>query len=249
MSQIDHDFLEPAMTVIGWLNGPAMRASRQVVDSYFCEAIRAGKDTVVIAGKTYSTDVQYELNACNRFGCNPRITPAGARFLLEMHEKGILPIARRKRAGDVDPALLAYIASEAELIAKSEESAARARQADAVYQALLDDPSEVGEWDFTYTLLTDIFVKRMGTYSGSITIGGIQVVKTVEYAGGTHGARGEPVVKYSWRSHDGERKVIGKHTRYSTNRKKPAEDDDFAESFALLAVRPRTPFLMQRSYG
>jgi hypothetical protein len=212
MSKIDHDLLKPMTDIFQWLGGAAPRKARHEIESVFNKAIRDGKDWVTIARTVYPTQMFEELNVCNVFGGNPRVTPAGARFLLDLYNKGVLPMNQRKaKTRDyIDPAIHDYIRSEPELLAKSEASAERARLVDAQYQAMLDDPAEIPEAKFSYALLNDIFSKRMGTGSGSITIGGFQVIKTVDPCRSNSEKSDDRAIQFSWRSLDGERKCIAK---------------------------------------
>jgi hypothetical protein len=223
MADIHYGLLRSLSDIQKGLAGTPIKNLRAIVESPLVEAIAASRTEADIAGVAYPTSLLDELQVEGGAYGSYRVTPAGARYLIDLYERDLLP--RKVGAGEknVDPAIQAYADSEAVLIAKTKELEAKERMRDEKHKGFVENPANIPESEFEYPLLNDVFFKHMGPGSGTMLIGGIEVTKSLASFSSNSGKTSEWSVRFTWRSADGEPKLINESSRYAGNRRNDAE--------------------------
>lgn len=155
---------------------------------------------------------------------NAYVTLNGARLLLRMHGAEVLPRSRTRRPGDIDR-ITQYASLDEAVIAEKVQAAkdeqVRAVEADrAARLEILDNPDAIPESDFCYSLLDDVFVRHKGRGIGTkvMSIGGIQVSKTVIPFHSNSRKSRDYGVRFTWTDSSGAERVIENPSRFEGNR-------------------------------
>lgn len=102
------------------------------------------------------------------------VSPRGARLLVELYEAGAFELQKGQSPGPCSAELQAYCLKslEPELTAQAEPS--------TLHQERLSRPDLIGEADFSYVLLNDLFWKHLGKGEGTLQVGPVQVSKHLQ---------------------------------------------------------------------
>lgn len=152
-------------------------------------------------------------------------SPVGAKLVLEMYHNGYLPMKSKAGVAVPDQKLIDYIAREESY--KQDEKVHKVEVRKAIQQQkkaqerinmLIEHPETLKESDFTYALLNDIFFHHLGKGSGAMTIGGVDVSKSLDRYTSNSRKSSDCEVTFSWIGKDGERHTITKESKYKGNR-------------------------------
>lgn len=150
------------------------------------------------------------------------VTPTGAAWVLELYEKGLIPM-RRKTPGTPPNEAIAYSRSHEDLVRRTTEMREARRAATAAYEVKLADPGAIPESEFSYTLLNDLsFRVRPQGGPCEFYVGGLQVSKHVTTLRSNSGKSKDSSISFQWRS-NGELHTIDKESRFAGNRHNDAD--------------------------
>jgi hypothetical protein len=150
-----------------------------------------------------------------------RLTPEGAALIARLYREGAFELRKKSDVPGEATELDLLAASRTELEAKTAARRAE-RQAEAeAKQALLADPAQIREEEFTWSLLNSVFAQHVG-YGGSahtLEVGGIPVSKSVRRFESNSGKSGDFEVSFSWTGADGEQHTLVRESHYRDNRR------------------------------
>jgi hypothetical protein len=223
-----HDLLMPLTEALTLLPGVQLRRARTYLHGLRSEML----DRVIALGDTDQVAVIEPLPgliatsaACDDlfFGegvGRQRVTPRGAALLLALYERRALPC--RGGLGRPDQKLCAYAASEESLVAAALERSAQREAARQRGLGFISDPSKLPEAEFECSILNEIFFTKLGPIRGSatLTIGGIEVTKSVSVYRSNSGKSQSCDVGFTWTASDGTPRCLEcSRSRYAGNRR------------------------------
>ncbi|MEZ8400836.1 hypothetical protein AB6C85_22720 [Vibrio splendidus] len=138
-----------------------------------------------------------------------KISPSGAKFVLSLYEAGLLPMKHKTPQpyeGDY-PSDAAF----ADGIKEEEEERQR-------YKEMLSDPSAITPDQLYYTLLNDLFFHHDKSGDSQLSVGGIEVSKSVRRYSSNSGKTSDYEVTFTWQQ-DGEHHSVTKDSIHKGNRR------------------------------
>ena len=150
------------------------------------------------------------------YGTTIKTSPHGAKVLMKLYRNGDLVMHKGKCIADA-PELQAYIDKEEYF----KEEADRIRREDERRKYLINNPDEIKESDFSYSLLDDVFYHKFGAFQGHKTmiLDGIKVNKSVFVYQSNSGKTQDSEVTISWIDSDGECHMLCEPSFYRENRR------------------------------
>ena len=153
-----------------------------------------------------------------------RVTPEGAALLVRMYQEGAFELRQKSDRIETPIALKEFASSRADLEAATERRRNQPQEAHSAEEALVSNPSQVSEDQFTWILLNSIFVRRHGYGHGhrEMEIGGIRVTKSVTAYSSNTGKSRDFEVTFSWTGTGGEKHFRSRESHYKENRRNDA---------------------------
>lgn len=154
-----------------------------------------------------------------------RVTPKGAKTLIRLYREGFFEL-KNKHSSIIDPVeLFQYCDREREIndsIARRQQEEEERKRKRAYF---LENPDDVRESEFSYSLLNDIFIHHFGLRSGaySMSIGGIIITKSILMYKSNSGKSYDSNVEFTWLGTDGQEKRLEKRSAYEMNRRNDSD--------------------------
>jgi hypothetical protein len=150
-----------------------------------------------------------------------RVTPEGAALLVRLYEDRAFELKRKSDRIEDASALKELAASREALEARTEQRRAERQAAHTARQAVVSDPVQLGEDQFTWNLLNSIFAHHLGYGGGhsEIEIGGVRVTKTLAPYASNSRKNLDFEVEFSWTGADGNLHRLTRESRYGGNRR------------------------------
>lgn len=199
------------------LPGVQPRVAKSWLQHLMLEAVLEDKTEFLVEAETVTMAEGNELFIADYWHTD-HVSPHGAATLIRLYKAGVLPM-KWVKPREVPADAIAYAGSHAAL----EQKAARRRELElaeaAAYQAKLANLPGIAENEFSYRLLDDIFWHHIGKGEGTLTIGGLNVDKSlIEYSSNSSKSR-DFEVTFSWTSPAQGRQTISKESRFAGNRR------------------------------
>jgi len=151
----------------------------------------------------YITHISY-------YGETIRTSPIGAKLLIKLYEDALLPM---KANGSI-------LNPSQEIVEYSNHP--DSYEKDCKYKArsdyLIQNPDQIKENDFSYTILNDTIYKQCGPGSQFLTIANIKITKTVTNYKSNSGKSSDYEVLISWIDTNGKPHSLKKESIYRGNR-------------------------------
>ncbi|SMN17585.1 hypothetical protein CRYPA_859 [uncultured Candidatus Thioglobus sp.] len=154
-----------------------------------------------------------------------KITPHGAKLLIEIYNSELLELNPHKTIENIPQVIVEYSKSEESIFEKQRLSKEAENKKNQEYNLLINNPQNVNPKTFNYTLLNDIFIKHIGFKSGSysMSIGSVDVTKSVLMYTSNSGKSRDGKVTFTWVDLDGNNHKLEKPSYYSDNRRNDPE--------------------------
>ncbi len=170
--------------------------------------------SLILAGEVLRPREQEDLHRRDTFYETIDVGPDAATAILCAYRESRLPM--NAGAPTKAPLAEAYIAKRDELLATL---SARHRRKRA-----LDDVSLVTESDLNDHLFIDrIFLAHLGPGNGRLTLGGIEVTKTLTFYSSNSGKTGAWAVRFDWTGSDGVRFTSDRQPPQASNRRNDSD--------------------------
>ena len=191
------EFLMPLPEVLQGLAGVFPYRAASQLRALFLTLERTG--SVPSNGLTLTADQLRHMLVRDVSGRQVLVTPAGARTLIELYRREILPLRMGAMDLRVEPHVQAYADSESQLLAKT---AAIARQAERI-QALVENPAGISEYDLSYELLHQIFDRHAAPNASVLSLGDLRIARYVSNVSASGKKAAQPAVTFRWTGADG----------------------------------------------
>lgn len=170
-------------------------------------------------GKTELLQEEYEaihIKLYSFYGTTIKISPRGAKVLMKLYRNRDLVMHKGKYIAEA-PELQAYIDKEEFF----KEEVDRLRRENERRKYLVENPDEIKESDFSYSLLDDVFYHEFGAFQGhkTMTLDGIKVNKSVFVYQSNSGKTHDSEVTISWTDSKGKNHKLCKSSLYRENRR------------------------------
>lgn len=192
----------------------------QVMEDTFAGEDREIYDLDIGKGIVLSSDDFEHIFYDDEFSAT-KITPHGAKILIEIYGAELFELAPRKNIENVSNKAIDYSKSEQELMKKQGLADEIENAKKQEYADLINCPQNINPENFTYSLLNDVFIKHVGLKGGcySMGIGGVEVTKNVNMYTSNSGKNRDSEVTFTWIGPDGKKQQIEKPSYYSQNRR------------------------------
>lgn len=150
------------------------------------------------------------------WGATIRISPRGAKTLLQIYNNGDLILQKGKVISEASE-IVDYINKEAYFKKKVDEMREKIKRE----RMLIECPEKIKEEDFTYELLDEVFYKVYGPIRGEKTIilDGIKVTKVVSVYKSNTAKSQDSEVRIRWIDSNGKIHEYGKNSMHKGNRR------------------------------
>ena len=149
------------------------------------------------------------------YGITIRTSPVGARLLIELYKKCLLPMHKNCAISDIPVEIINY--------AQRDESHKQDNEKEKRFRYLVDNPEEIQESDFSYELLDQVIYKHRGPCSRSMILANIKVSKNVTTYRSNSGKTSDSTVQITWTDSKGEQQCFRKDSIYEGNRRSDPE--------------------------
>jgi hypothetical protein len=224
----------PLTTALGELAGVKPKAARASLrvwhdQSYPVQIKKSGglkslqRRSIELTGMSLSPEDHQEMNHEDsaRDG-KTFISPLGAKVLIDLYEKGNLPVTKGS-VSSVGNALAKYAENGESLKWMLERRAEEDRAVRAQYLRRLDGVlTEIPESELTISFLHDLFLHRKVS-NGSLVIGGIVVQKQLSPSFSNSRRSKDWSESFSWEGSDGKKHSLQSGSRFDTNRSNDAD--------------------------
>ncbi|EKP0262779.1 hypothetical protein JFQ93_004146 [Aeromonas sobria] len=154
-----------------------------------------------------------------------RITPYGAQIVCQAYKEGLFETKTRMSEFLIPSEVQEYIGSTDSIISKQNANNLLRQKERDEYEKKISNVESINENEFSYTLLSDVFSKKIG-FKGTccvLEIGRIKVTKSLSLYRSNSGRSSDWQVTFSWLGSDGKYKTLRKNSIYSENRRNDAD--------------------------
>lgn len=203
------------------LPGVMPNKSKWLIDEAFEIIIGANFETIEpsyqVGGTILTPDERKELyiETENFYGTTViRTSPKGAKVLLRLYYNGDLILKKGQKVVK-ETELQTYIDKETYFL----EEADRIRREREHRQFLIENPDQIKEAEFCYSLLNTVLYRHRGPGDQSMILDGIEVEKIVTTYRSNSGKSKDSEVIIRWTGSDGTPHKLTKESMYSGNRR------------------------------
>lgn len=218
---LDVDDLLATSAFLAMLPGVKPRVAKAEIRNLFDDAVIEYKDEFRVGEEAVTVDEANEL-FISTLGVADRVSPKGARLLIRLYRAGALPMKWAKPR-DVPENAQAYADSQADLEERARVRQEKRRAEEQAYQAKLERPEDIAESKFTYRLLDDLFWYHLGKGEGTLTVGGLEVHKSLVAYKSNSGKSRDFTVTFSWTSPKHGTRVLEEQSEFAQNRRNDAD--------------------------